>query len=62
MNILKKGSLAWWQMGLLKLSVISIGITIGANWPEVFEPHTLFLVILGIVLGLYVASAWYGKK
>lgn len=59
MNIFTHGSYRWWQVGLLKLSVLSIGIAIGANWPAIFLPYTTMLIGLGIVLGLYLGFAWF---
>lgn len=62
MNIFKSGTLTWWQVGVLKVSVLCIGIAVGANWPDVFVSHTLLLVAVGIVLGLYLLFPWFGKK
>jgi hypothetical protein len=61
MNLFKSGTLAWWQVGILKLSVACIAIAIGANWPQIFQPLTLWLVIVGVLLGLYLVSVWYKK-
>ncbi|HEX5774707.1 MAG TPA: hypothetical protein VFY28_01960 [Candidatus Paceibacterota bacterium] len=59
MNILTRGSYTWWQIGLLKLALLSIGIAIGANWPETFLPLTSILIVITVVLGLYLAVAWF---
>lgn len=62
MNIFKSGTLKWWQVSILKLAVLCIGIAVGAHWPLVFAPHTVTLVVVGIVLGLYLLFPWFGKK
>jgi len=61
MNLFKDGTLTWWEAGILKVSVLCIGIAIGANWPQLFVQHTIFLVVLGLILGLYLIPAWFKK-
>ena len=56
--ILKRDSYNLWQIGLLKLSLLSISVAIGTNWPNVFQPYALWLVIIGVTLGLYLAYPW----
>lgn len=46
-------------MGMLKFSVLFIGIAIGANWPAVFVPYTTALVVVGLALGIYLSTIWY---
>lgn len=59
MNLFKSSTLTWWQMGLFKLSLVSLGVAIGAHWSEVFVPYTLTLVGVGLVVGLYIAVVWF---
>jgi hypothetical protein len=59
MNITKNTTFTWKQMGMLKFSVLFIGIAIGANWPAVFVPYTAALVIVGLVAGIYLSVIWY---
>ena len=61
MNLFKDGTLKWWQASILKVSVLCIGIAIGANWPQLFVGHTVFLVLLGVGLGLYLLPVWFKK-
>jgi hypothetical protein len=61
MNLFKSGTLKWYQVGLLKLCVLAIGIAIGANWSQTFLPYTYELVGFGLILGLYLATVWYKK-
>lgn len=53
MKILKNYTYSWWQMGLLKLSLLSIGVAIGTYWQDIFMDHLLIIVGIGIVLGIY---------
>ena len=59
MGIFNKRSFVWWQIGLLKITVLAIGLAIGANWSEVFAPYTTALIALAVVLGLYLAFVWF---
>jgi len=61
MSIFKRSTYTWWQIGLLKLALVSIGIAIGASWSNVFLPYAVPLVILGVVLGLYLLAVWMKK-
>ena len=36
MNPFRSYTLEWWQIGLLKISMIAFGIALGATWPGVF--------------------------
>jgi hypothetical protein len=59
MNPFKSFTLTWWQAGLFKMSLISLGIIMGANF-QIFFLKWIVLVTIVFVLGaLYVASAWW---
>ena len=62
MKIFKDYTLSWWQMGIFKLSLLAIGIAIGANWPQVFVEYTTILVIIGVILGAYLGYVSWLKK
>jgi hypothetical protein len=49
----------FWQIGLLKLAMLSLGIAIGAYWPEVFLPYLTHLLILTLLLGIYLAVVYF---
>jgi hypothetical protein len=40
MNILKDFTLKWWQAGIFKIAMLSIGIAIGSTRPESFKGWT----------------------
>ncbi len=61
MNIFKSFTFTWKQIALLKLSVLFVGIAIGAYFSAFFAPYTLFLLIVGILIGLYIFSIWLKK-
>ncbi len=61
MNIFKNYTFTWWQAGILKASVVCIGVAIGANWPQVFAPYTTLLIVIGVALGIYLAVISFKK-
>jgi hypothetical protein len=55
MDIFRNYTFTWWQVGLLKLALLSLGIAIGSYCQETFVPYATALAVLGILLGLYIA-------
>lgn len=62
MNIFKSVTFKWWQLKLYKLAVLSLGIVIGSQWPEVFLPYTVHLLTLTVLLGVYLIALWYKQR
>jgi hypothetical protein len=58
MNPFKSFTLTWWQAGLLKLSMASLGLAVGASWPEVFVGWRYLLLALFVVPAFYVSYVW----
>ncbi len=59
MKITKTVRFKWWQVSLLKISVLSLGIIIGSLWPETFLPYLTHLFILMVALGVYLGLIWW---
>ena len=59
MHIFGKGSFTWWQIGIFKLSLLSLGIVIGAYWQEAFLPYLSALLVVTVVFGAYIAYVWF---
>ena len=55
MNIFKDRTFNWWQVGLIKISLLFIGIGIGSYWAEAFYFIAFPLIIIGLVIGIYLA-------
>jgi|GEM_PF-6286038 len=59
MSIFKRRTFTWWQVGIVKLSPLSIGIGIGASLNAFFLPYVVPLILLGVVFGVYSAYIWF---
>lgn len=55
MKLFRNYTFTWWQAGLLKLCMLSIGIAIGAYWWDFFVDYVAWFLGAGIILGLYLA-------
>ena len=60
MNIFKDYKLNFWQIGLFKISLISLGILIGINFANIFNAFILVLWIL--FLGVIVVFLGFFEK
>jgi hypothetical protein len=59
MALFKTTKWKWWQLGALKLSVLSLGLIVGSVWPEVFLPYLAELIVLMALTGFYVALHYF---
>lgn len=59
MKIFKSFTLKWWEGSLFKYSMISLGIIIGATWPEIFAPLWVLFFVLFVVPALYLSWVWW---
>ncbi len=57
--VLKPITFTWWQTGLLKLSLLSLGAIIGATWPAVFAGWRVLLLVLFVVPAFYLTYVWF---
>ena len=51
-------TIAWWQLSLLKISMVALGLVIGSTWPEVFTGWRNWLVLLFVGPAFYVSYLW----
>lgn len=59
MNIFKDFTLKWWQTGIFKAAMLSLGIIIGSMWPELFKGWTPLLLLVFLVSVAYVTYIWW---
>ena len=65
MKLLRSYTFSWWQMSIVKLTLISIGILIGGYFREyLMEFKSLFFIIaiVGSGYSLWVAMKQVSKK
>lgn len=55
MKIFKTYTYTWWQIALLKLAMLCIGIAIGVHWHDLFVSCYTYLFGIGLVIGIYLA-------
>jgi disulfide bond formation protein DsbB len=60
MDIFRNYTFTWWQVGLFKLALLSLGVAIGAYCQATFAPYITLLAVLGLGLGAYIA--WVSFK
>ena len=52
-------TLKWWQVGILKVTMLALGILVGSYWSELFEGWTVALMSIFIVGSLYLVYIWH---
>jgi putative Mn2+ efflux pump MntP len=58
MNIFKTFTMNWWQIGIFKLSLASIGIILGVYFQEFFIKYILLVGIIFVLSTLYTLILW----
>jgi hypothetical protein len=59
MEIFKTFTLKWWQAGIFKWGLLSLGIVIGTYWHEFFAGYLVLLLITAAVSLAYVSYVWW---
>ena len=59
MNIFKSFTFKWWQAGLFKVALLSLGILIGATWPDVFFQWRSALLVVFALSTVYISWVWW---
>lgn len=54
MNLFKDYTFSWKQIGIFKLSLLSIGTIIGSYWHEFFNANMTLVIIVAIVATAYI--------
>ncbi len=58
MNPFQSVTFTWWEVGLLMLSILALGLAIGSMWPEVFVRWRDVLLVLFVVPAFYLTYVW----
>ena len=54
MNPFKSYVFTWWQLGLLKTSMLALGLVLGATWPGVFARWRAILWVIFLIPAIYL--------
>jgi hypothetical protein len=57
MNPFKSYTYTWWQIGIFKLALLSIGALIGSYWSEVVRSYWALFIIIAIGSSAYTMYA-----
>lgn len=53
MKIFKPYTLNWWQLGILKVALLSMGAIMGAYWHEFFNDNVFAIIIITVIATSY---------
>jgi hypothetical protein len=59
MRLFTSYTYAWYQISALKLSLLSIGVLIGAFWHELFISNATLLTVLTVVAAMSTVYSIY---
>ncbi|OGN21735.1 MAG: hypothetical protein A2915_04595 [Candidatus Yanofskybacteria bacterium RIFCSPLOWO2_01_FULL_41_34] len=62
MRIFRNYTFSWWQMAIFKLCLLAIGIAIGSYWHKLFSPYAMILVVVGVIIGIYLAIVSFKRQ
>ena len=59
LNIFKTLKLQWYEVMFFKISLLSVGILIGANWPAIIQDWATPILIIALVSSVYAVLIWW---
>jgi hypothetical protein len=59
MNLFKTFTLKWWQAGIFKVMLLSLGIVIAATWPGIFYAWRPELLVIFLLSVCYICWVWW---
>jgi hypothetical protein len=59
MNLFKTFTMKWWQTGIFKAMLLSLGVLLGATWPGIFQAWRPELLGVFIVTVFYICWIWW---
>jgi hypothetical protein len=62
MKIFTSTTFTWWQLGLFKISMISLGIILGVYFQAFFLRWIVIVTILFVALAIYITKVWWDGK
>jgi hypothetical protein len=59
MNPFRSFTLKWWQVSLFKIAMVSLGLALGATWPQFFARWLTWFWLVFLAAGAYITFVWY---
>ena len=59
MRLLHSTTFTWWQIGIVKLCLLALGIAVGAQWHTFFIQYLTTLIVITVVTAVYLLSIWW---
>jgi hypothetical protein len=57
MKLFKSYTFTWWQIGIFKLALLTVGAAIGAYWHAFFGANLIPLIVIAAVASIYILYA-----
>lgn len=61
MKIFGTYKLEWWQIFLVKITLLLFGIVIGAYWYIFWMPYLMTILVIAAILAIYLLATCWGK-
>ena len=61
MRIFKSVMLAWWEVGVIKLTVWCFGLAVGATFAQAVAPFVPALLVIGAICAVWALALWLRK-
>ncbi len=58
-QLFARRAVAWWQVSVLKLTMLSLGLLLGAYFVDVVNEARLLLLGIFIIGAVYLTVAWW---
>lgn len=59
MKLFKPYSITWWQGSIFKITLLALGVALGAYWSEVFYAYLQELILIAAAGTLYLMLIVY---
>lgn len=58
-KLFKTFTMTWWQVGIFKVGMLTLGTVVGVYWHEFLGNYLPFLFVMAAVSLAYVSYVWW---